>query len=866
MAIAALAVTVGVLVQASATASAAVPPVPEQIVGEVVYIPYPVDIAVDGDLSDWAGLEQIYVDYGPEPSKKPGENDSFTFSVASDGTHLYLAMTMPDENIVTGRHGSDWWDEDSLEFYFNFTDNLDAPNFTNGIHQVRMLPYNIGNTDPDDFVLNGAFAGAIDPRAIVFATDDGWGFEASVVIPETYAVAHGAAIGFQAQANGAAINDRNVKLIWSLRDENDDSWQNPAVFGTGVFFELGSDTVPSPPERGSSEVALEIPEPGIGVNQLGYTSDRAMRAAFVSSASGPQVWVLRDPSGEVVAEGTTDVWGPDRTAGGTVHLVDLAGPEIEGDSFTIESAGMASTAFALGEADYGALAAEALAYYYRNRSGVELLAEFAGDEWARPAGHLSDADIGCFDGEDDAGREWPGCAYRLDGSKGWYDAGDYGKYVVNGGISVWTLMNLYERFGAFGDGSMSIPESANGVPDILEEARGEMEFLLGMQVPEGEPMAGMAHHKLHDRQWAPLPSLPATYEINDPSSPTEGSGRYVYPPSTTASLNLAATGAQCARVFASYDATFAQRCLSAAERAWSAAEDFPKEYTGSVPGSGGGPYHDGGTFDEWYWAAAELYATTGADEYLTVMRDSRFHGLVVDEGPTMSWGSTSLLGTITTALVGVDEQLSAEALETITANADRLVALSDSQGFGPALDDFVWGSNSDLLNNAIVLALAHDLTGDPEYRRVAETAVDYVLGVNPVGMSYVTGIGSPSPQHPHHRFWANRDEWPPAPAGVLVGGPNATADDVPANAASVRSLPEARRYIDHIESYSTNEVTINWNAPLAWMATWMAHDEAAAPLPETSGSSDTTPLAWVLAGAVMVAVLAVGVVAIKRGS
>src|SRR6185436_19009227 len=120
-----------------------------------------------------------------------------------------------------------------------------------------------------------------------------------------------------------------------------------------------------------------------------------------------------------------------------------------------------------------------------------------------------------YKGVDTSGKSWPGCDYRLDVSGGWYDAGDQGKYVVNGGISVWTLMDEYERakflgtsLADFGNGKMNIPENGNGVPDLLDEARWEMEFLLKMQVPAGQPHAGMAHHKMHDANWTGIPQRP----------------------------------------------------------------------------------------------------------------------------------------------------------------------------------------------------------------------------------------------------------------------------------------------------------------------------------------------------------------------
>ncbi len=105
---------------------------------------------------------------------------------------------------------------------------------------------------------------------------------------------------------------------------------------------------------------------------------------------------------------------------------------------------------------------------------------FAGsDKWTHPAGHVLDKNATCAPGAN--------CGYTLDVAGGWYDAGDHGKYVVNAGITVWTLLNWYERtrvFGSsiddFGDGKFQIPENANRIPDLLDEVRWELEFLMKM--------------------------------------------------------------------------------------------------------------------------------------------------------------------------------------------------------------------------------------------------------------------------------------------------------------------------------------------------------------------------------------------------
>src|SRR5690606_27452093 len=132
---------------------------------------------------------------------------------------------------------------------------------------------------------------------------------------------------------------------------------------------------------------------------------------------------------------------------------------------------------------------------------------------------------------------------------------------------------------------------------LLDEARWELEFLLKMQVPQGHEREGLVHHKIHDTSWTPLPFAP----------PVEWRERYLHPPSTAATLNLAATAAQCFRVFSALDPELAERCRVAAIRAWNAAQRFPNLYAQQYSRQGGGPYDDADVSDEMYWAAAELY-------------------------------------------------------------------------------------------------------------------------------------------------------------------------------------------------------------------------------------------------------------------
>jgi endoglucanase len=812
---------------------------PPEIRGEALYIPLGASIALDGELSDWSRIPLTIVDRGPMVSKDPAENGSFSFAAASDGKRLYVLMLAVDANIITGKHKQDWWNEDSMEFYVNLGPDLAATRYGRGIAQINIKPIDIGKEDPKALTLSGTNADTMKVEGIVFKTADGWGFEAAIDLEGLIEPRHGLEIGFQAQMNGASIKDRDVKLIWSLADTSDNSWQNPSLFGRGIFFEPGRTDIPLPTKLAAKASPAPEPTPApiraaIAYNQVGYRAQGPKFASIAKDAPGPFAWELREEvTGEIVAKGETLPPVTEALSGDKVHRADFSAFEEPG-IYSIAIAGELSAPFIIDDAIYDDLARDALAYFYLSRSGIALIEDLAGSDYARPAGHLSDADIRAFKGKDAQGREWPGFPFAIDGSGGWYDAGDYGKYVVNGGISVWTLMNAYElRTSAYKDGAARVPEAGNGAPDILDEARWELEFMLRMQIPEGHELSGMAFHKLHDRNWSAVPSaLPEFYDNNNDYSDGASWGRYVYQPTTAATLNLAACAAQASRVWENIDPDFAARCLSAARAAWSAALAHPAMLAGNVPGGGGGNYDDGRLDDEFYWAACELYAATLDDEYGAFVISSpyktRIQGADGAKADSMNWGDTAALGTISLALnpSTVPEELVAAQRGLIVEAADRYAGIVESSGYGAPMGEvgFVWGSNAVALNNAIILALAHDFTGDVRYLNAASRVMDYLLGHNALKKSFVSGYGQDPMRHPHHRLWGNKPEagFPAPPAGALAGGPNAQIQDPAAEAAGLASVPVAKRYIDDIGSYATNEVAINWNAPLAWLAAYLS--------------------------------------------
>lgn len=580
--------------------------------------------------------------------------------------------------------------------------------------------------------------------------------------------------------------------------------------------------------------AAPLAAQSIAINQLGFQPGSRKVALVYGAGSAPVPWTVSDGRGATVLSGASKPMGKDSASGQMLQQVDLSLLTTVGDGYRLSAAGVASDSFRIAPEVYAPLAKDSLGYFYHNRAGVPIEARFAGGErWARPAGHPNEV-VGCFAGEDQKGNVWPGCDYKLDVTGGWYDAGDHGKYVVNGGIALWTLLNLFERVsGAFPDGRLPIPEAGNGVSDLLDHARWEMEFMLRMQVPDGKRLrlpagqstndkpltfteidaGGLAHHKIADIRWTALPMRPD----KDPEQ------RVLHAPSTAATLNLAATAAQCARIWRTIDAEFSARCLAAAERAWKAALRHPDIFAvGDFAGSGG--YGDSNLSDEFYWAAAELLATTGGAQYAEAIRLLP-HFARIDGEP--GWASTAPLGTLTLAFAGsgLTAKERGQMRSAVVAAADRLLAERERTGYALpyASTDYRWGSNSNLLNRAMLLGAAYDISGEARYRNAVVDVMDYLLGRNPLRVSYVSGHGARSMNRPHHRFWAESLDpaLPPPPPGALSGGPNnrSMVDDV-AKPMKGKCAPQMC-WVDDAHAYALNEVAINWNAPLVWVSAWL---------------------------------------------
>jgi len=435
--------------------------------------------------------------------------------------------------------------------------------------------------------------------------------------------------------------------------------------------------------------------------------------------------------------------------------------------------------------------------FYYQRASFPLDELFAGS-WARPDAHPDRGLTVRLTGGNSEGT-------RRDVPGGWYDAGDYGKYVVNGGIAVGTLLLAIEHFPeSFGD-NIGIPESGNGVSDLLDEIRYELDWFLSMQDDDGG-----VFFKVGPLVWPGM------------IMPHEDIGeRFITGKSTASTLNFAAVSAQASRIFLPFSEAYAEELLAAAERAWRWAIVNPNVLAPQPDAAGTGSYWDERFQDEFMWAAIELARVTGQSQYREIAQANILQMKIpFSRGEARWWQNVQTVGFLSMAYDKTwSQEVMAHVHGEIISYAENIYETAKSNPFRISYsgEDFIWGSNGGLANQAMILLNAERLTGENRFRRAAQDILHYFMGRNIHSRSFVTGLGQRSPLNPHHRPSGGDSLREPIP-GFLVGGPNYQKKDLDSGVIYPINAEGPYCYVDQEESYASNEVAINWNAPLTYLA------------------------------------------------
>lgn len=550
---------------------------------------------------------------------------------------------------------------------------------------------------------------------------------------------------------------------------------------------------------GALVAAAQPPSPAIKVDQAGYRPEAPKVALVVGEGSGDRFTVRRVADGSAAAEGSLDSPRFDPDSGDRVRAADFTELTTPG-RYVLEVEGMGdSWPFDVGDDVYAHALRLAMRSFYGQRcnAAVDLGDEFPG--YSYEACHL-----------DGAFHPSSGRSARQAPSGGWHDAGDYGRYMVNSGLSTGTLLLAWELYSdRLRSLVLDIPESHDEVPDTLNEIRWNLDWMRTMQDEDGG-----VWHKQTSEGFAgfvmPHEDHLTSYVIGTGSTPWK---------STCATADFAAVMAAAARAFEPFDREFASSSLTAARRAWTWTLAHPDVLFRNPDGISTGAYGDRDCGDERLWAAAELWRTSREEAYHDYVLEHyrQYLDTLRPVGPP-SWASVAPMGLWTYGLGGgPDAEASAAIRKAVREAAEGIVARSRAHPYRISLTsgDFVWGSNGVAANYGVQLLIAHALSPSEALVHAALDNLHYLLGRNTFSLSWVTQVGAHPFQHPHHRPSGsdrNAAPWP----GLLAGGPNARPQD-PAMQALPSGLPPARMYVDDQASYASNEIAINWNAPLVFL-------------------------------------------------
>lgn len=569
--------------------------------------------------------------------------------------------------------------------------------------------------------------------------------------------------------------------------------------GLLVFFTIACNTTKIPSNLPVSEA--------IRLNQIGFYPD-GPKVAIVPDGAEKVFWVMSPDLKRRFFSGQLSAARRSAFSEKSTRAADFSGLKQTG-RFVVVVPGLGrSYPFEVKERVHLDLATASLKGFYHQRVSTPLPEKYAGI-WHRAAGH-PDLEVYVHPSAADAHRP---ALSRLASPGGWYDAGDYNKYIVNSGITMGTLLALYEDYpDRFKNLRTGIPESDNAVPDLLDEVLWNLRWMLTMQ----DPNDGGVYHKC------------TTAEFEGFVTPADAhERRYVVQKSTAAALDFAAVMAQAARVYAGFARELpglADSCLNAAQRAWTWAEQHPallyeqeKLNTQFDPDINTGAYGDSKLRDERLWAATELYVTTRSDAWLNNIEWFPETPMTIQ-----NWSDVGTMAYFTLLrhagrLTPLGESRLPELRQRFEAFAGAQTSKTAQQAYlAPIENDkrhFVWGSMAVCANQGMVLLYAFRLTNDPKYLHQAMANLDYLLGRNATGYAFVTGFGSKSPLYPHHRPSETDGVAAPVP-GLLAGGPNPGQQD---KCPGYPSAAPDESYVDNVCSYASNEIAINWNAPLVYL-------------------------------------------------
>lgn len=539
-------------------------------------------------------------------------------------------------------------------------------------------------------------------------------------------------------------------------------------------------------------------EESIRINQLGYYPDAAKIAIAIGDTK-TDVFSLLDEKGETVFEGKLGkpiFWAKSEETARKADFSDFS----KSGRYRLKIDSNVSWPFSIQQDVWNEVSVGLMKSYYLQRASMPIEEKYAGI-YQRKAGH-PDTDAVFHPSTGKKG--------RLNAPGGWYDAGDFGKYIVSASFTIANMMSLMELVpNAYPDGSVNIPESGNGISDLLDEVRYELEWMKKMQDSDGGVFVKMTTDIYPDMM----------FPHTDPLQ------RNVYGKSTASALNFSAAMAMAYRLFTPIDSKWAKDCLERSERAWKWARKNPNVIFTNPEGVLSGAYSNSDMSDEFLWAASELLISTEKSKYKKYLMKN-IDALKRYEKPT--WPNELGLGIMSLVVhrEALPKKLRAVAEKSIKEWSDKTLQDMNASAYQVPEIEFTWGSNGDMGAAGLSFIYTYQFTGDKKYLDAAAAVADYILGKNATGYNFVTGFGSKQVVNLHHSV-SIADGIPGSLPGFIPGGPNANLEDAVTDAhgeaAIYASTLPAKAYVDSQLSYSSNENDILYTSPNLALITALHH-------------------------------------------
>jgi len=544
-----------------------------------------------------------------------------------------------------------------------------------------------------------------------------------------------------------------------------------------------------------SSEGLERESPPIKVNQLGFlpSSDKyaivSLYPELNGAADGDVFTVCSADTGSTVYEGNLELLSAfdQRDSGEMVLMADFSDLTAPGEYYVAVGSLGKSVRFSISDDAFDHALTAAQRYFYYQRQGIALEEEYAG-VFARDDLGLDDSAVPFASGK----------SGTTASEKGWFDAGDSGKYVNTGAGTVSHLLWAYEMFPElFPDNALTIPESGNGIPDLLDEARWELEWILTMQ----DAQSGGFYPRIQGDAGERM--------IMDRNGCT-----------TDDTACAVGALAEAYLTYKDWDPAFAESCLAAAEKGWAFLEAHPDNIAGYDV------YVVSDDVPDRLWAAGALYRASG-NTSCKAFFEAKCNVLAPDfeDSYTMGnrWGDNWLTG-CWHYLLSDDTDAGTVQWLTDEIHTWREIILTtkwENNIWGVPLHkgNYFRGITAEICNMSMGLSMTDRILGlqDARTQKCAETSLSWLLGANPLGISYVTGCGENSIQNIYSQIYES-DGIDAVPDGYLPQGPNYSAMKTYRHFA-------AKAYMDSSNDWVTNEHTVYGNGILVYL---IAQNAAAA--------------------------------------